>query len=412
LAKYCVIGKKLPHTLSPFLYKNMGFDYGVSELVDETELKNFVVNNTYDGYNVTIPYKKSIISHLDYVDDIAKKVGAVNTVVKKDGKSYGYNTDVEGMRQAFKKAGISIWGKNVLILGTGGTAATAEYFSRSEAAASIVKVSREGEINYNNCYEYNCTDIIINTTPVGMFPITNEIPIDLKRFPRLSGVYDAVYNPLKTKLKEEAEKIKIPSANGLYMLVAQAKKAAELYLGKILPDTLTEELFRKTLIAHTNLVLVGMPGSGKTTIGKELARLMNRPFIDIDEQIEKKEGRKIPDLFELKGETYFREIESQLLNEACSNLGYVIATGGGAVLKEDNRDSIRRNGYVVWIRRDISDLEMEGRPLSRDINALKKIESDRMHLYADISNVSVLNNSINLEVAKEIKEIYENDISY
>lgn len=412
MEKYCVIGKKLPHTLSPFLYKDMGFDYGVRELIDETELKSFVLNNPFSGYNVTIPYKKAIISLLDSVDDTARKVGAVNTVVKKDGKSFGYNTDIEGMRQAFKKAGISIWGKNVLILGTGGTSATAEYLSRLEAAASIVKVSREGVINYNNCYEYNCTDIIINTTPVGMFPFPNESPIELKRFPRLSGVYDAVYNPIKTKLKEEADKLNIPSANGLYMLVAQAKKAAELYLEKALPDTLTEDLFEKTLLNHTNLVLIGMPGSGKTTIGRELARIMNRPFVDIDTEIEKKEGMKIPDLFQLRGETYFRQIESQLLNQFCSNLGYVIATGGGAVLREDNRDSIRRNGYVVWIRGDISNLETEGRPLSKDISSLRKIESDRIHIYADMSDVSVYNNSMDLKIAEEIKEIYENDISH
>lgn len=411
MERYCVIGKKLPHTLSPFLYQQLGLDYEIVELPDENALKDFVIKREYCGYNVTIPYKKQIMEHLDVIEDRAKQVGAVNTVINKDGKSYGYNTDVKGMRLALKKAGISIWGKNVLILGTGGTSATAEYVARKEAAASIVKVSRQGDVNYENCYDYNCTDILINTTPIGMFPETTQSPVDLKRFPRLIGVYDAVYNPIKTKLIEQAESLNIPCANGLYMLVAQAKYAAEIYLKKSLPESLLDDLYISTLIAHKNIVLVGMPGSGKTTIGKKLAEVMGRPFIDIDFEIEKRVNKSIADIFKDEGEGTFREIEATVLKEACSNLGHIIATGGGIVLREDNIDAIRRNGYVVWIRRDITELETEGRPLSKDIESLKKIELERMHVYAAISDCSVLNNTINFDIVNRIKEIYENDIS-
>lgn len=412
LNKYCVLGRSLPHTLSPFLYQQLGLNYQVVELPDEAALKVFALKKEYSGYNVTIPYKKEIMKYLDVVDVKAREVGAVNTVLNKDGKSYGYNTDVEGMRLAIKKAGITIWGKNVMILGTGGTSATAEYLAKKEAAASIVKVSREGEINYTNCYDFNCTDLIINTTPVGMFPMSQESPIDLSRFHRLVGVYDVVYNPIKTKLVEEAEKMGIPSANGLYMLVAQAKLAAEIYMGKSLINSLTDDLYIATLVAHKNIILVGMPGSGKTTIGKKIAEIMNRPFIDLDEEIEKRVGMSIPDFFAENEEKAFRDIESIVINDFSSKLGFVIATGGGAVIRSENRDALRRNGYIVWIRREFKDLELEGRPLSKDLEALRRIESERMHLYADISDSSVINNRDSLAVASEIKEIYEDDISH
>lgn len=408
--KYCVIGKSLPHTLSPQIHTALGNRaYAVTELADGDAVGAFVRSGEYDGYNVTIPYKETVIPYLDYVHPSALAVGAVNTVVRDSkGRLCGYNTDVYGMTCALKCANIRLKGRKVLILGSGGTCKTAIQVCADLHADRVSVVSRAGQLNYDNCYDLTDTEVIINTTPVGMMPHAYEMPIELNRFRNLKGVYDCVYNPLETMLVKEAKAMGIPSANGLKMLVEQAAEAhnifAEHSYGELhrVEERKSQSVYTSILRDRRNIVLVGMAGSGKTTIGEILAQRLGREFLDTDEMVEREQGRSIPDIFATDGEAAFREAESQAVEQACQKLGCVIATGGGAVLKDKNRFFMQSNGTVVLVLRELDNLATEGRPLSSDIQKAKALFEKRREIYYNCAEIVVDNNSSAEDAADKI----------
>ena len=383
---YGCIAEKLGHSFSKDIHNRL-FDYSYElREVAKDELDSFMKNKDFKAINVTIPYKESVIPYLDHISDTAKLVGAVNTIVNTNGILSGYNTDFSGLCALLDHNGISLKDKNVLILGSGGTSKTSLAVASYLKAKSIHRVSREkrdGCITYTEAVSvYSDTDIIINTTPVGMYPNIGKSPIDIECFPRLTAVIDAVYNPLRSKLVSDALKKGIKAVGGLYMLVAQAALAAEKFIGKEVSVNEIDRVYREIIENKTNIVLIGMPGSGKTTIGKLLAKELGRSFIDTDADIVKREKKPIPQLFEEVGESGFRKIEKDVIFDISSVQNAVIATGGGAVLDEDNMDILKENGKIYFIDRDISSITATSdRPLSSNREALEKRYRERYPLY-------------------------------
>lgn len=377
--KFCVIGQSLPHTFSPEIHSFFGLDYGVEELRNLDALQNFVKNTDYDGFNVTIPYKRDIIPLLQHVSKEALEMGAVNTVVKKDGEWYGYNTDIYGIRYALKQAGIEVEGNKVAILGSGGTSHMANY-ALKDIAREIVVVSRTGEINYNNIYDINDIDVVINTTPVGMYPNNEPAPVDLEKLPSVRGVFDAIYNPLRTTLLLKAEELGLNWANGLSMLVEQARVARDIFVGEESTEELSKRVYQELYKRKRNIVFIGMPGSGKTTFGRAIAKELGKEFVDTDDVIVKKAGKSIPKIFEEDGEEYFRQLEMEVVAEVSAKFNQVISTGGGVPLNVDNRRNIRHNGFVIFVDRPVETLETDGRPLSLSMD-LRVMFDRRMPIY-------------------------------
>lgn len=384
--EYGCIGKKLSHSFSKEIHaKLFDYKYDLVELTED-ELKVFMTDKNFKAINVTIPYKKDVIPYLYYVDDMAFKIGAVNTIVNKNGKLYGYNTDFLGMTALILKNGIEIADKKILILGGGGTSLTAVAVAENLSAKEILKVSRtkkDGFITYDEVYKDHLdADVIINTTPVGMYPNIDASPIDLKRFCNLSGVVDAVYNPLSTSLVSEALKLGIKAVGGLYMLVAQAVYAAEKFTDTKIASAKIDSVYKEILLSKKNIVLIGMPSSGKSTIGKQLASILGMNFIDTDELIVKNSGRTIPEIIEKDGENYFRSLESDAVLEAAAKENSVIATGGGAILNEKNVELLKLNGRIYFLDRPLDKLLVTSdRPLSNDISKLKKRYDERYDIY-------------------------------
>lgn len=340
----------------------------------------------FKAINVTIPYKETVIPYLDEISETAKAIGAVNTVVKKDGKLYGYNTDFYGMTALIKKNNITVKNKKVVILGSGGTSKTAFAVSQALGAKEIIRVSRTGNeksITYDELYKFHTdADILINTTPVGMFPEIYASPVEIEKFNNLCGVIDAVYNPLKTELVLKAKEKNIPADGGLYMLTAQAVKAYELFMDKKAEETLTDNIFEKVICERTNIVLSGMPSGGKSTTGEIIAKNLGREFYDTDEEIIKKTGMKISEYFEKFGEKKFRETETEIVKELSKKSGVVIATGGGAILKKENTDALKMNGKIYFIDRPLKDLlPTEDRPLASSAQEIKKRYTERYEIY-------------------------------
>ena len=392
MAKFGLLGKTLKHSFSPQIHKLLGgYEYDLIEK-EQVELESFVKSGEYTGLNVTIPYKKEIIKYLDVVDDCAKKIGAVNTVIKQNGTLYGYNTDWYGMEYALKSAGIDLFGKKVLILGSGGTSNTATFVAHHLGAKQVLIVSRNGEINYQNCYLQTDAQVIINTTPVGMYPNNYEVPLDLSKFENLEGVFDAVYNPNMTYLTFLANKKGVKYSNGLTMLVAQAKMASELFTNTKIDDTLIDNAVKNIKTQTGNIVLIGMAGVGKSTIAKELSKRLQKPVIDTDQLIEQREGKKISQIFAQYGEEYFRKVESQVLMDVGKQNGNIIATGGGVVERDENKFYIKQNAIVVNLVRDLEKLDRKNRPLSTDLDAVKKLFIRRKDKYLDFSDFTIDNN--------------------
>ena len=387
---YGLLGRTLPHSHSPKIHAMLGNPwYGLFEKEPEA-VAEFLNTRTFLGLNVTIPYKQTVMPLCDVLDGAAIEIGAVNTVVNCNGKLFGCNTDFDGFIFMCNRAGISMAHKKVLILGSGGTSNTAAAAAKKLGVREIIKVSRGGEVNYATVYTLHAdADILINTTPVGMFPNCDAKPAELSRFPSLSGVVDVVYNPLKTKLICEAEALGIPCTGGLSMLVAQAAFADRYFRGvrhsggEIV--SITETLERKL----ANIVLIGMPGCGKTSAGKLLAKLLHRELYDLDQVIVEREGKLIPDIFAEHGEACFRDLETAVTKEISQKSGVIISCGGGTVLREENRAALRQNGKIVYVKRELCDLARGGRPLSAGDNALEKLYETRRPIYEGFADITV-----------------------
>ena len=381
--KYGLIGEKLGHSFSKPIHEKIGgYEYEIKEIAAQ-DLDGFMKERAFSGINVTIPYKTQVIPYLDYIDPIAEKIGAVNTISNRVNRLYGYNTDFFGMKMLIEKQDFDFTGKKVVVLGSGGTSRTAVAVCESFGAKEIVVVSRKGEVNYSNLYTFHAdADYIINTTPVGMYPDNLSSPVDLSFFKKLKGVTDVVYNPLKTRLCLEAVDRGIKAEGGLYMLAAQAVFACEKFLDSSLDiKKVTDEVFGEILSEKRNIVLIGMPGSGKTTIGKALSERTGKSFIDTDEMIAETHG-VISDIFAQKGEECFRSIETEKVKEASLKNGTVIATGGGAVLRRENIEALRQNGDIFFLNRPLADIiPTADRPLSSDRAALEKRFKERYDIY-------------------------------
>ena len=380
--KFGLIGKTLKHSYSKPIHNLLGdYSYELFEIAPET-VGDFVENCGLKGFNITIPYKKDVMPFLDEIDERALKIGAVNTVVYRGGKKLGFNTDFDGMVYMLSRAGIEIKDREVLILGSGGTSATARTVCSFLGAKSVKVLSRTGEVNYEN-YKQTAseTSVVINTTPVGMYPENYTCKIDLAAFKNLTGVADAVYNPALTMLLYQAKKLGVKYSNGLPMLVAQAKYAMEHFLDKKVDDGVIEPIVKSLERQMQNIVLIGMPGCGKSTVGKILAEELQREFIDTDELIVKKAGMEIPEIFAKFGEEYFRNLETEVLKEVGVLGGKIIATGGGVIKNERNYFPLKQNAKIFWIKRDIDKLATDGRPLSKDIETVKKLYLERKDKY-------------------------------
>jgi len=394
--EYGLIGEKLGHSFSREIHNLLAsYTYDLKEL-PKNELDTFMKSRNFKGVNVTIPYKESVIPYLDEIDEAAKAIGAVNTIVNREGRLIGYNTDFYGMRELLLSRSIRIEKRFVAVLGTGGTSKTACAVAKSLGASRIVRVSRnphsDGDISYGEL-EAIKTDIqiIINTTPVGMYPNENCAPLDIDGFSALEGVVDAIYNPLRTKLISDARARQIRAAGGLYMLVAQAARAAELFTGDCNMMQKTEKAYCSILKNKQNIVLVGMPGSGKSTLGRMLAKKTGKAFYDSDSEIEKQTGMCIPDYFSKYGEDGFRAIETDVIKRLSLLGGIVIATGGGAVIRSENIDSLAKNGIIVYLDRPISDIKItSNRPLTRSVDDLKKKYYERHEMYEKSADITVM----------------------
>lgn len=400
--KFCLLGEKLNHSYSKEIHEYLGVDYSLKE-ISPCMLTSFVDFNEFLGYNVTIPYKKAVISLLDEVSDEAKAVGAVNTVVVKGGKRYGYNTDVLGLYYTLDRKGVSLSGKTVMVLGTGGASNAVKLICESRGVKKIVTVGRGALVNYDNCYEQTDVQVIFNATPVG----TQEYksPIDLSRFDSLEAVVDLVYNPYKTELIKQAESLGIVSSNGLPMLVEQALCSEDIWLNKTHDKSLTEEIILKLTKDKLNVCLLGMPSCGKSTLGKMLAKKLNREFIDLDEEIVNRIKKTPSEIINTMGETAFRDIESEVLKSVALKSGVVISLGGGAFIREQNREVIKNNSISIYIKRDLSLLETKGRPLSL-AKGVETLYNERKSYY-ETADVTVENNGKLEDALKEITSKYE-----
>lgn len=393
MKKYGCIGKKLTHSFSKEIHEKLA-DY-VYELIElnEDEISIFFQKRDFEAINVTIPYKETVIPYLDSVSEIAKRIGAVNTIVNKCGKLLGFNTDYYGMKALVEKIGIDLKDKKVLILGTGGTSKTARILAEDLGASEILVVSRSkkaGFITYEEAInKHQNANIIINTTPSGMYPDCESKPIDISVFDNLEGVVDAVYNPLSTNLVLDAKKRGIKSQGGLYMLVMQAVVAVEKFLDTKMPKEIADNVFKSILASKENIVLTGMPGSGKSTVGK-LLKIDGFEFIDTDAEIEKRCGCTIKELIEAKGENYFRNLESEVIKDVSLNPCRIISTGGGAILRKENVDCLKRNGKLFFIDADIKRLHAtDDRPLSDTYEKLEKLYSQRIDIYKSTADIIV-----------------------
>ena len=392
---YGLIGEKLGHSFSAEIHQKLKSNpYALVEL-SKDELDAFFAAKDFSAINVTIPYKTAVIPYLSYVDEAANEIGAVNTVVNKNGELWGYNTDFYGLSALISHAGITLQNKKVAILGTGGTSKTALAVAKSLGAKEVLLVSRnagDGFITYQELTNFHTDiEVLINTTPVGMYPNTEATPVDVSVFPKLSGVIDAIYNPLCTQLILDAQKRGIPAEGGLYMLVAQAVRASELFLNCTYEADTAEHIYQTILNKAENIVLSGMPGAGKSTVGRLLAQELNRPFFDLDEEIVRFAGRSIPEIFATDGEATFRNLETEVLREVLANQkGIVLATGGGAVLRDENVDLLHRNGKICFLDRPLEALlPTSDRPLANSEEAIRRRYEERYERYCTTADYRI-----------------------
>ena len=398
-----LLGRKLGHSYSPQIHRELScYEYKLYEKEPE-ELEAFLKSGTFDGLNVTIPYKKTVMAYLDEISPEAAAIGSVNTIVNRGGKLTGYNTDAFGFSWLLQKSGVEAADKKALVFGSGGASVTVCHVLKSLGADPVVVISRTGENNYENLDRHLDAKLLINATPLGMYPNNGESPVDLTRFSALDGVLDVVYNPARTALMLQAEQLGIPHASGLSMLVAQAKKACEYFTGNPVPDAEIDRIERLLSRQMENIILIGMPGCGKSSVGKARAAALNRTFLDADEEIVRRAGCSIPEIFAAQAEAGFRRLESAVLADLGKQSGIVLATGGGCVTRPENYPSLHQNGCIVWLTRDLSLLPTDGRPVSQ-ANPLEALWETRKALYEQFSDIKAANDGTISECVNAIEE--------
>ena len=398
-----LLGRKLGHSYSPMLHALLGdYEYLLYER-EPDEVEAFIRRGGWDAINVTIPYKKAVVPFLDELSEGARALGSVNTIVRRpDGTLFGDNTDVFGFTYMLRRSGVNPAGKKALVLGSGGASVTVQSVLRG-LGAQVVVVSRSGADNYDNLSRHKDARLIVNATPVGMYPNNGISPIDLAAFPACEGALDLIYNPARTAFLLQAEALGIPHENGLSMLAAQAKRASELFTGKSLPDEDVERSIRSVEHTLQNIVLIGMPGCGKSTLARLLGERLNRPVVELDRLIEETAGLSIPEIFAAQGESGFRVLETQALREAGRRSGAILSTGGGCVTRPENYPLLHQNGRIVWLRRDVSLLPTAGRPLSQ-ARSPEVIYRERRPLYERFADRTVDNDG---PIEKTLEQILE-----
>ena len=396
-----LVGKNVSNSLSPAIHKYFG-SYGYSLFsVDESELLSILEKKDFDGLNVTIPYKITVMPHLDFISDEAKKIGSVNTIVNKNGALYGYNTDYFGFMKILEKIECNPKDKKVIVLGSGGASKAVTAVFRDLEAREIIVISRNGENNYGNISKHFDAAIIVNTTPVGKFPSNGEKPLETDSFKKLEAVVDINYNPICSELLVEAKERGIKTSGGLTMLVWQAKKSAEYFTDESVPDKNADKAVSDILCSMRNIVFIGMPSSGKSTIGKLFSEKTGKAFIDTDEKVVEMTGRKPSEIITENGEEYFREIETKAVIEAAKQTGKVIAVGGGAVLKKENVRFLKQNGLLVFLDRPTNELISDDRPLS--VN-LEEMYMKRFPIYNSVCDFRVKTEGNPLVTAEKIAQ--------
>ena len=410
--EYGCIAQRLGHSFSKAIHAHIdAYDYELREVAPD-ELGAFLTARDFRGINVTIPYKQDVIPYLDEISETAQKIGAVNTIVNRGGRLFGDNTDFGGMPALIRRMGLDLSGKKVLVLGTGGTSKTALAVAASLGAVWVRQVSRtpkDGILTYDDVYrDHTDAQIVINTTPVGMFPHTQGVPLRVEAFPALEGVVDAVFNPLRTELVQAARDAGVPAEGGLYMLVSQAVLAAERFTGKAYPADLTDTVFHALLREKENVVLIGMPGSGKTTVGKAVAAALGRTFVDLDDEIVRKAGCPIPEIFASKGETAFRDIETEVTREIAVQNGLVIATGGGCVLRPENVRALRLNGRLIWLDRPLDQLiPTDDRPTADSAEKMRALYAAREPVYRAAADAVIASDGIVQHVCEGVRNCFQ-----
>ncbi len=383
-----LLGEHLGHSYSPQLHRLLGtYPYELCECAPEG-IGALLADASFTGFNVTIPYKRTVIPYMDEMSPAARATGSVNTIVRRpDGSLYGDNTDVYGFGRMLDKSGIDVRGKKALVLGTGG-AASAVCEALKSRNARIVSISRSGENNYQNLHLHADAQIIVNATPVGMYPNNGVSPIDISAFPKLQGVLDLIYNPARTRLMMDAEAHGIACESGLYMLVSQAARSSELFTGAPVGQAAVDRAYKTLLLDMQNIALIGMPGCGKSTAARALARLTNRPVLDCDQEIAARTGATPAEIITSQGEDAFRQIEAEVLRDVGRRSGAIIASGGGAVTREENYASLHQNGVIVWLRRPLKNLPLDGRPISAR-EGLQALYEKRRGLYERFADAAV-----------------------
>ena len=408
---YGLIGEKLGHSFSKEIHEKIEkYQYELKE-ISKDDIDDFLKSKDFLGINVTIPYKQTVIPYLDYIDEKAKEINAVNTIVNKEGKLYGYNTDYYGLKSVIEKNEIEIKNKKVLILGTGGTSKTATSVLKDMEAKEIIyasrKVNKENEYSYEEILKYhNDVNVIVNTTPCGMYPNNDDSILDISSFKNLEAVCDVIYNPLKTQIILDAIDRGLKYANGLYMLVSQAVIASNYFTNGEVDINIIDSIYKEIENKKKNIVLIGMPSSGKSTIGKALSEILDKEFVDSDELIEAKINMKIKDFLNKDNEVEFRNIETEVIKEVSKKNNLIISTGGGVIKKKENIDALRKNSIIIFIDRPLNLLQATNdRPLSNNKLDLQKLYLERYELYEKYSDIKVENDKCLTCVIEKIKEL-------